>query len=185
MKRLPTRRRGRRGLAGAERAQWAASIQSKAQERSMYSVSVRCDAHDGIGELKGVLRFDGRQLCLQYQTADPIMHEFRMHPVTLELPPDMLVSARVRPGFLWLMPWLDLQVSDIAALAPLPTPEAGRLKLRLRFAERADARRIVDEIGALRTEVRLAELDRSLERMTSTLPGRARQAPPQAPAREE
>jgi hypothetical protein len=142
----------------------------------MYSVPVRCDGDSGIGELKGVLRVDGRQLSLQYQTADPIMHEFRTAPVELGLPAQIIEQAAFHPGFLWLFPRIELRVSDFKAFAALPTPEAGRLRLRLRFGDRGNARKIVDEINAIGTEMRLARLDQSISEMSATLPGRSRDA---------
>jgi hypothetical protein len=146
----------------------------------MYSVPVRCDAADGIGELKGVLRFDDRALSLQYQTADPIMHEFRSASVELPLPAEVIVEARFRSGFLWLLPAIELRLSDLQALARVPTPEPGRLRLRLGFSDRGDARRIVDGVNSICADFRLARLDASLDAMTSNMPGRSRAGDPAA-----
>jgi hypothetical protein len=142
----------------------------------MYSVPVRCDGHGGIGELRGVLRFDGQTLSLQYQTADPILHEFRSAPVELPLPAAIIVEAQFRAGFLWLRPAIELRLSDVQALARLPTREAGRLQLRLGLSDRRDARKIVDGVNAICADFRLARLDASLDAMTSNMPGRSRAA---------
>lgn len=147
----------------------------------MYSVPVRCDGNNGIGELKGVLRVDGRRLSLQYQTADPIMHEFRTAPVELALPGEIIEQAEFASGLMWLFPRIELRVSDVQALAALPTPEAGRLRLRVRWGDRARARKIVDEVNAIGTELRLARLDRSISEMSATLPGRSNRADAQRP----
>jgi signal transduction histidine kinase len=146
----------------------------------MYSLPVRCDGNNGIGELKGVLRFDGKQLSLQYQTADPIMHEFRTPPVTLPIDAETIVSARFGAGFLWLRPSITLRLSDIQALAALPTAEAGMLRLRMRWADRRDARRIIESIDAIATQLRLDRLDQSINEMTASLSHRTRAPSPAA-----
>jgi hypothetical protein len=131
----------------------------------MLSVPVRSDSYQGIGELKGILRFDGARLSLQYQTADPILAEFRSAPVELELALESLVQARFRGGFLSLSPEIEIRVSDFSRLAALPVAEAGRLRLRVPRSERHDARRIVEEVNAICAQLRLARLDASIGRM--------------------
>jgi hypothetical protein len=133
----------------------------------MYSVPVRGDSFHNIGELKGILRYDGQRLTLQYQLAHIVHGDFRTAPVDLDLPAEIVVTARYRSGFLWLKPAIELQVSDIAAVSGLPAEQAGRLYLRVPSSERRDARKIVDGIIAMCAEQRIARLDASLERMTS------------------
>jgi hypothetical protein len=132
---------------------------------SMYSVPVRSNSYQGIGELKGILRFDGTCLTLQYQTADPILAEFRAPPVDLDLPAPTIVNAQFRSGFLGLAPEIEIRVSDFRHLAKLPVAEAGRLRLRVPRRDRGDARKVVEEINALCAQHRLAQLDASISRM--------------------
>jgi hypothetical protein len=136
----------------------------------MYSVPVQIDSHHGIGELKGVLRFDGEQLLLQYQVADMIRGDFRTAPVDLPLAIDNIAAARYGAGFLWLRPWIELRMSDIAAVAGLPAAEAGRLRMRVPGADRRDARKIVDGVNAMAAELRFSRLDASISRMSTTDP---------------
>lgn len=138
----------------------------------MYSVPVRCGAYGGTGDLKGVLRFDGRQLVLQYQVADGVFHEFRMAPVDLVFPPESVVEARLSAGLLWMAPAVEVRVSDLKLLAPIPTPEPARMRLRISPGDRAEARRIVDGINAVCAELRLARLDASLDALASRDPRR-------------
>ena len=135
----------------------------------MYSVPVRCEPHGVIGELKGVLRLDGVNLSLQYQIADRILHEFRSAPVDLAFAPASLVEARMFGGFLGLAPGLELRVAEIQALSALPAQEPGRLRLRVRFSDRRDARRIVDGINSICAEQRLARLDASIDALQAPL----------------
>lgn len=138
----------------------------------MYSVPVRRDASEGYGELKGLLRFDGGQLALQYQIADQVFHEFRTAPDELALPPEAIAEARLEGGFLGFRPVLELRFSDLAALGTLPLPEAGRLQLRVRRSDRRDARKIVDGVNAVCAELRLARLDASLDALAARDPRR-------------
>ena len=133
----------------------------------MYSVPVQIDSHHGIGELKGVLRFDGQQLVLQFQLADTIRGDFRNAPVELPLAIDNIAAARYGAGFLWLRPWIELRMSDIGAVVALPAEEAGRLRMRVPGADRRDARKIVDGINAMAAELRFARLDASISRMSA------------------
>jgi hypothetical protein len=139
----------------------------------MYSVSVRSDSQQGIGELKGVLRFEDDRLRLQYQLADPILAEFRMQPVTLELALDNIAQATYRAGFLGLVPSVELRLTDFHPIAMLPTAEPGRLQLRVSRGDRGDARRIVEAVNAIRSEIRLARLNASIDRMVERKPGSA------------
>ena len=139
----------------------------------MYSVPVRSDSYQGIGELKGILRFDGARLVLQYQTADPILAEFRTAPVELEIALPTLVQARYRSGLFGLAPEIEIRVSDFRELAALPVAEAGRLRLRVPRSERGDARKIVEEVNQICAQLRLARLDASITRMTQQAPGAA------------
>jgi len=136
----------------------------------MYSVPVRCGAYGGTGELKGVLRFDGRQLVLQYQVMDGVFHEYRMAPVDLVFPAEAVVEARLSGGFLGLAPAVEVRVSDLQLLAPIPTPEPARMRLRVNAGDRAEARRIVDGINSVCAELRLARLDASLDQLAARDP---------------
>jgi len=133
----------------------------------MYSVPVRSNGHHGITEMRGILRFDGERLILQYQLADLVYGDFRNAPTELMLPPDKLVGAQYHAGMLWLSPSIELRVSDFHAVAALPAAEPGRLRLRLSRADRGDAKKIIMAINALCADVRFAQLNASINRLTS------------------
>lgn len=148
----------------------------------MYSVSVSSDSQQGIGALKGVLRFDDGRLLLQYQLADPILAEFRMQPVTLELALDNVSQATYHAGFLWLAPKIELRLADFHPIAALPTAQPGRLRLRVAGSDRADAQRIVESVNAIRAEIRLERLNASIDRMAG---GHSSASRPSMPRQDE
>ena len=157
---------------------------------AMYSVPVKCETHGGFGEMQGILRFDGQRLVLQYQTSDSMFGVLRSQPKEIDIPLDGVVDARCSPGWFWLLPRIQLRLSDFTAVAQLPAIEAGRLDLRVRWSDRHDARRLVEYVSAFCTELRYARMNAEISRMTHTDPlAQARisgriSTPPPAPRSE-
>ena len=156
----------------------------------MHSVPVNCKTHGGFGELQGMLVFDGRRLLLQYRTADSMFGVLRSEPKQIEIALGTLADARYSAGFLWLAPTIHLRLSDFTAIAQLPAAEAGRLELRVRSADRRDARRLIESLSMLCAELRYQRLNEELNQMTASHPlGDARMSgrisvPPPAPRAE-
>lgn len=156
----------------------------------MDTIPFRFDSHGGFGEVKGLARLDEFGLELQFSTRDAVFGVIKSDMRSLRIPLDSLLSVRFSAGFLWLMPSIELRVRDLKVLEGLPESEEGRVKLRVKFAERHDARSFVSDLEAMRTHYRIQMLDRTLDRMTSHLPGRepppaplqASAAPPSAPS---
>ncbi len=141
----------------------------------MYSVPVKCETHGGFGELQGMLLFDGRRLLFQYQTADSMFGVLRSDPKQIDIALETMVDARYSGGFCWLAPNVQLRLSDFSSMAQVPAMDGGRLKLRVRWSDRRDARRLVESLAAVCSERRFASLNAELDRMTSSHPlGEAR-----------
>jgi hypothetical protein len=148
------------------------------QAARMDTVPFHFDSHGGFGEVKGLARLDEYGLELQFSTRDAVFGVIKSDMRSLRIPLEALLSVRFSAGFLWLMPSIELRVRDLAVLAGLPESEEGRVKLRVKFGERHDARAFVRDLEAMRTHFRIQMLDRTLDRMTQHLPGRE---PPPAP----
>jgi hypothetical protein len=141
----------------------------------MYSVPVKCETHGGFGEMQGMLLFDGQRLLLQYQTADSVLGVLRSNPRQVEFALDSLMDARYGAGFFWLAPNIQLRLSDFNALAQLPSADGGRLQLSVRWADRRDAKRLIEGLSSLLSERRYAMLNEQITRMASSHPlGEAR-----------
>jgi len=156
----------------------------------MYSVPVKCETHGGFGELQGILRLDNDRFVLQYQTADSLLGLLRSAPRELVFPIDGLVQARYRSGWFGLAPAIELRMSEFSDVAQLALGEAGRLRLRVRWSDRRDARDLVDGLAALCAERRYLRLDAEIRQMASSHPLAKRTStervgvPSQSPRRE-
>jgi len=144
---------------------------------TMDSVPFSCDAFGGLGEVQGIARLEQDGLLLQYQTRDSVLGVLRTGMRTAHVPIRTVVNARFRSGWFWLMPYVEVRVSDLQAVAEIPSSEGGRLKLRVAFGDRADARKLASLLGGRLAEFRLNHLQDELDRMTA---GRPYQAPPLA-----
>ncbi|MCK7595257.1 hypothetical protein [Pseudomarimonas salicorniae] len=148
----------------------------------MDSVPFSCDAFGGFGEIQGILRLDADGLLLQYQTRDAVLGVLRTGMKTTLVPLDTLVAAQYRAGFLWLSPRIEIRVSDLTAVADIPSTEGGRLRLKVAFSDRGDARKLAHMLGGRLAEQRLdrlqGELDKmSVARSTGTSPYSSQAAP--------
>jgi hypothetical protein len=143
----------------------------------MDAIPFHFDTHGGFGEVQGLARLDELGLELQFSTRDAVFGVIKTEQKSLRIPLEQLLSVRFSAGFLWLMPVIQLRVRDLSVLKDLPESGEGRVKLRVRFRDRHDARAFVKDLEGMRAHVRILQLDRALDRMTSPLPP---VAPPQA-----
>ena len=153
----------------------------------MDSVPFSCDAFAGFGEIQGIARMQPDGLLLQYQTRDAVLGVLRSGMKSALVPVQTLVSARYGAGFLWLSPRIEVRVSDLSAVADIPSTEGGRLVLKVAFGDRGDARKLAHLLGGLLAEQRLNHLQSELDRMSSagspkaSAAQRVSAAPPAAP----
>lgn len=133
----------------------------------MDSVPFSCDAFAGFGEIQGIARMQPDGLLLQYQTRDAVLGVLRSGMKSALVPVQTLVSARYGSGFLWLSPRIEVRVSDLSAVADIPSTEGGRLVLKVAFGDRGDARKLAHLLGGLLAEQRLNHLQSELDRMSS------------------
>lgn len=145
----------------------------------MDAIPFHFDTHGGFGEVQGLARLDELGLELQFSTRDAVFGVIKTEQKSLRIPMEQLLSVRFSAGFLWLMPSVQLRVRDLSVLKDLPESGEGRVNLRVRFRDRHDARAFAKDLEQMRAHVRILQLDRALDRMTSPLPP---VAPPQAPA---
>jgi hypothetical protein len=148
----------------------------------MDTVSFRFDAHGGFAEVMGLAKLDDLGLELQFTTRDAVFGVVKTGQRSLRVPLEVLMSVRYRAGFLWLMPVIELRVNDLKVLDGLPESEEGRVRMRIKWRDRQDARDFVKELEMLRSHVRIQQLDRSLDRLSSQLPPRSSEAAPLPPA---
>lgn len=133
--------------------------------------TVHFDSHGGFGQVKGLARLEEHGLELQFSVHDALPGVIKTETRRLQIPLDVLSGARYCAGFLWLLPVIEPRVRDLVVLAGLPGSEQGRIKLRVKFGDRREARAFARELEAMRANSRIRMLDRTLDRMTCHLPG--------------
>lgn len=159
----------------------------------MEQVPIHCEAYGGFGDLTGVLMFDGRTLVLKYQTADAFLGVMRSEAMKLEFSLAEVTDVQFGLGWFWLMPVIDVALTNFESLAQLPVKHEGRLRLRVKFAHRHVARRLVDSLAMAAADQRFRRLDDELARMTRPVsspgpleaPHAAQATPPPPPMRPE
>lgn len=126
------------------------------------ALPVHAEAYEGFGEVQGMLSFDGTQLRLSFQTSDALLGVLKSKPNELLLPLEQLEALSFGLGWFWLMPWVELELNDFRTLSQLPAAKHGRVRLRVRYADRHRARRFVEELRHARAAHVHARLERSI-----------------------
>lgn len=151
------------------------------------SLSVFADAFEGLGEVRGMLHYDGRELKLEFQTADAIFGVLRSSPKTLVVPMDKVGAVECGLGWFWLMPWIGIELSDFGLLAQLPGMSDGRWRLRVRFKDRQALKRFTDALRFARSQAVHAALEAEVaagKAQTGTLPPMPPPLPVSPPRRD-
>jgi hypothetical protein len=126
---------------------------------SRMSLSVFADAFEGFGELRGMLHYDGRELRLEFQTADALFGVLRSSPKTLVVSMDKVGAVECGLGWFWLMPWIGIELNDFGLLAQVPGMRDGRWRLRVRFKDRQALKRFADALRFARSQAVHAALE--------------------------
>jgi hypothetical protein len=116
------------------------------------SIAVFAEAYEGLGDVHGILSFDGRSLKLSFQTADALFGLLKSKTTELSMPLEAVEQLDFGLGWFWLMPYVELRLNDFSMLSQVPSAKHGRLKLRVRFADRHLARRFAEKLRFARAE---------------------------------
>ncbi len=113
---------------------------------------IKAETLQGLGELDGMLLFDGRELRLDFQTADALFGMIKMPPQSLLVPLAAIESVRAGRGFLWMMPYIEIELNDFRLLAKVPGASGGRWRLSVRMRDRQALARMAGAIGFARAQ---------------------------------
>lgn len=116
------------------------------------SIAVFAEAYEGLGDVHGILSFDGEELKLSFQTADALFGLLKSKTTELSMPLQAIEQLDFGLGWFWLMPYVELRLNDFSMLSQVPSAKHGRLKLRVRFADRHLARRFAEKLRFARAE---------------------------------
>ena len=85
----------------------------------------------------------------------------------LQLALDAIDEVGYGLGWFWLLPYLELRLNDFGLLSQVPAARHGRLRLRVRFADRHLARRFAEQLRFARAEHLHRSIDGSLPATSS------------------
>lgn len=108
---------------------------------------VFAEAFEGLGDVRGLLLFDGRMLRFDFQTADALFGLIRSGAKQLEVPLSAIAGVRRGLGWFWLRPYIELELNDFSLLSKVPGSHRGSWRLRVRFADRHQLRRFADALS--------------------------------------
>ncbi|MBD8526333.1 hypothetical protein [Pseudomarimonas arenosa] len=128
----------------------------------MDTVTFRCPATPGFGEVEGVLRLSAAALHLQFHLYDAVLGVRRPEVHQVDLRWDGIASAAYQQGWFGRGARIDLVLNDIQPLAQFPRSEAG-FSLRLPWAQRRAGRKLVDELQHYLRDQRYARLQRDID----------------------
>lgn len=145
---------------------------------------VRAEAFQGLGDVRGQLLFDGRELRFDFQAVDALIGLIRSESRQIQVPLSAIESVRSGSGWFWLMPYIELELNDVALLNQVPGTHEGSWRLRVRFADRHLLKRFADALSFARSGHLHQALSDSLDSRPPPMPEMpAVEYPPQQPVR--
>lgn len=118
---------------------------------SALRLKVRAEAFQGFADVQGMLVFDGRDLRIDFQTADALFGVLRSGPKQLEVPLASIDAVRTGAGWFWLMPYIELEINDFRLMTQLPGAQDGSWRLRVRWRDRQALRRFASALAFARS----------------------------------
>lgn len=103
------------------------------------------DSWGGFATNRGVLRFDGHTLTIEFETKDGVFEALRSGVQKVTVPLAALDSLVCKPG--WFGAALELTATSMDWLEKLPGSSQGRVCLKVIRKDRAAAARLADEVG--------------------------------------
>jgi hypothetical protein len=115
------------------------------------AIPVKATAYEGLGDVSGMLSFDGSFLTLEFQTSDALFGVLKSGTRTLQIPLEMISGVRSRQGFCWLFPNVQIDLMDFKLLAQFPGAKDGTITLNVPWRYRQRAREFVGTLSYVRT----------------------------------
>lgn len=123
----------------------------KAAARPQLRLVVRAEAYEGLGDVRGQLLFDGTDLRFDFQAADALFGLIKSGSRQVQVPLTAIESVRSGLGWFWLMPYIEIELNDVALLNQVPGTHEGSWRLRVRFADRRALKRFADAVAFARS----------------------------------
>jgi hypothetical protein len=124
---------------------------NSAVDRPQLRLVVHAEAYQGLGDVRGQLLFDGVDLRFDFQAADALFGLIKSGSRQVQVPLTAIESVRSGLGWFWLMPYIEIELNDMALLNQVPGTHEGGWRLRVRFADRRALKRFADAVSFARS----------------------------------
>jgi hypothetical protein len=106
--------------------------------------------YGGLAETSGLLSSTDAHLSLQFQSRDSIVGVVESDVNQIKIPLQEVASLSLKKSWLGLVHELEIQVSNLQAVAALPGMTQGRLVLSIARRDRDAAATFVSEVNGVR-----------------------------------
>ncbi len=114
----------------------------------MSVVPVSLGSHyQGLAESSGLLREEGGDLVLEYQSQDAVVGILKSDIRQARIPRDMIASVTIETGWFGLGTKIVIQTTSMQPIADVPGMNRGRLMLGVAQKDRPAAQRLIAELG--------------------------------------
>jgi hypothetical protein len=144
-------------------------------DRPKLRLVVHAEAYQGLGDVRGQLLFDGVDLRFDFQAADALFGLIKSGSRQVQVPLTAIESVRSGLGWFWLMPYIEIELNDMALLNQVPGTHEGSWRLRVRFTDRRALKRFADAVSFARST-------RLHQDLNDSLPQQAERPPEMPPA---
>jgi hypothetical protein len=98
--------------------------------------------YGGFGRCQGILRDEGKELCLEYEIRDNLIGALRSRLKQVRIPVDQIAEIRLKRG--WFTTKLVIQTMTMDGVKDVPGFDAGWLTLSIARRDREAAQRFID-----------------------------------------
>ncbi|MHB8955259.1 MAG: serine/threonine-protein kinase [Pirellulaceae bacterium] len=104
------------------------------------------DVYGGLARADGILRFDGRELVLEFQVTDDLVGYVTSGVKTVRVPVSDIISLRPVTGWFGWKPALELRTDRLPTLGEVPGHEKGMVRLQIARSDVELAQQFVDAV---------------------------------------
>ena len=103
--------------------------------------------YGGLADCQGLVRLDGKDLCLEFQVKDSIVGVLKSEVKQVRIPLRELSEVRLERGWFGWSTKLLIQADSLAPVQDVPGMAQGRLLLGIARRDRPAAERLVAELA--------------------------------------
>ncbi len=113
---------------------------------SVVPVSLGCH-YQGLAKSSGLLRDDGGDLVLEYQSQDAVVGILKSGVRQARIPRDLIAFVTIEKGWFGLGTKVVIQTTSMQPVADVPGMDRGRLVLGIASKDRPAAEQLVADLG--------------------------------------